>query len=132
MPDGGRYWDRATTNPHVMVDYDFPDSSKNLYQSGCFWIVRKDVYTKHQWDSSIEFYAEKNGGVNEDIEYSSRLIRAGYKIAFDKNNLVWHNDDSYIQMGNVCVKKDLVREKMGSVPNTKISEDFLSLLDNLR
>ena len=108
LPDGGRYWDRATINPHRMVDYDDPLPAGTLYQSGCFWILRTDVYKETLWDSSIEFYAEKNGGVNEDVEYSLRLQKLGYEISFDKDNLVWHNDDSYVQVGDKCLKKSLL------------------------
>ncbi len=107
LPDGGRYWDRATINPHKMVDYDDPLPAGTLYQSGCFWILRTDIYKETLWDSSIEFYAEKNGGINEDVEYSLRLQKLGYEISFDKENLVWHNDDSYVQVGDRCLKKSL-------------------------
>jgi hypothetical protein len=107
LPDGGRYWDRATINPHKMVDYDDPLPAGTLYQSGCFWILRTDVYRETLWDSSIEFYAEKNGGENEDVEYSLRLQKLGYEISFDKDNLVWHNDDSYVQVGDKCLKRSL-------------------------
>jgi hypothetical protein len=110
LPDGGRYWDRATINPHKMVDYDDLMPQGTLYQSGCFWILRTGVYKDTLWDSSIEFYAEKNGGVNEDVEYSLRLQKLGYEISFDKENMVWHNDDSYVDMGQVCVKKNSIEK----------------------
>jgi len=115
LPDGGRYWDRATINPHKMIDYDDNLPAGTLYQSGCFWILRTDVYKQTLWDSSIEFYAEKNGGLNEDVEYSLRLQKLGFTISFDKDNLVWHNDDSYIQVGNVCVKKSVLDMKDGGL-----------------
>tara|TARA_B100000131_G_scaffold318971_1_gene363913 strand:- start:8923 stop:10941 length:2019 start_codon:yes stop_codon:yes gene_type:complete len=120
LPDGGRYWDRATAKPHVMIDYDdyaFPGQAQ--YQTGCFWIIRSDVFAKEQWDSKIEFYAEKNGGINEDVEYSLRLQRQGVALSFDKENLVWHDDDSYVECfkdnpfvpGSACLKKDYLAEE---------------------
>ena len=84
LPDGGRYWDRATINPHTMIDYDDPLPAGTLYQSGCFWIVRRSVYDTESWDSSIGYYAEKNGGLNEDVEYSLRLQNAGFTLSFDR------------------------------------------------
>ena len=128
LPDGGRYWDRATINPHTMVDYDDPLPAGTLYQSGCFWILRTDVYKETLWDSSIEFYAEKNGGVNEDVEYSLRLQKLGYEISFDKDNLVWHNDDSYAEIENLCLKKDIIHEKLGVEIDSKNTEAFEKLL----
>jgi hypothetical protein len=37
-----------------------------------------------------------------------RLAKNGFALSFDENNTVWHNDDSYVQMGNLCLKKDVV------------------------
>lgn len=125
LPDEGRYWDRATINPHKMVDYDDPLPAGTLYQSGCFWILRTDVYKKTLWDSNIGYYAEKDGGVNEDVEYSLRLQKLGYKLKFDKENLVWHNDDSYVNIGKVCLKRDQVGFSMPTVESDK----FRSLID---
>jgi len=107
LPDGGRYWDRATINPHTMIDYDNTAPAGTLYQTGCFWIVRKKVYESQKWNSDIGYYAEKNGGLNEDVEYSIRLQKNGFSLSFDKENLVWHNDDSYCQVGNLCLKKEI-------------------------
>ena len=73
LPDGGRYWDRATINPHTMVEYDDFAPQGTLYQSGCFWIIRKSVYEQEKWDSSIGYYAEKDGGINEDIELFTKI-----------------------------------------------------------
>ena len=128
LPDGGRYWDRATINPHKMVDYDDPLPAGTLYQSGCFWILRTDVYKETLWDSSIEFYAEKNGGLNEDVEYSLRLQKLGYEISFDKDNVVWHNDDSYAEIENLCLKKEIIHEKLGVEIDSKNTEAFEKLL----
>ena len=131
LPDGGRYWDRATINPHQLIDYDnkFPEGT--LYQSGCFWIIRKKVYDKEKWDPTIEFYAERNGKINEDIEYSVRLQQKGYTISFDKENLVWHNDDNYIELKeyNLTVKKEIAKDRLGIKEFPKITKHFQNALD---
>jgi glycosyltransferase involved in cell wall biosynthesis len=124
LPDGGRYWDRSTLNPHTMIDYEKESFPGTLYQTGCFWIVRKKVYDLHKWDSSIGYYAEKNGGINEDVEYSLRLQKNGIDLSFDKDNLIWHNDDSYCQVGNVCLKKELTNI-LEFLDNKKEFEDLV-------
>ena len=134
LPDGGRYWDRAILNPHQMVSYDFVDTDPRLYQTGCFWIVRKEVYDKHKWDSTIEYYAQKNGKLNEDVEYSQRLKQAGYKLKFDQSNLVWHWDDSYQEveinpLASLCLKKDMIPANM--LKQTQYKKEFESLLQEL-
>lgn len=95
LPNGGRCWDRATYFPHTMVDYDHPSDDKSLYQTGGFWIIRKEVFDIHKWDETITFYASKNGKINEDLEFSKRLIDLGYELSFDKDNTVWHLDGRY-------------------------------------
>jgi hypothetical protein len=82
-------------------------------QTGCFWILRKNLFDLHKWDSSIGFYAQKENKITEDVEYSLRLSRLGYILSFDKNNTVWHNDNSYCQINNLCLKKDLVTKQLG-------------------
>jgi len=111
LPDGGRYWDRATIKPHTMVDYEHPEDDMNLYQTGCFWILRREVFNNEKWDSSIPYYAEKNGGINEDLEYSRRLISKGVNLSFDSENTVWHLDSRYkeVSLPNghlICVRSD--------------------------
>jgi hypothetical protein len=59
LPDGSRFWDRSTMRPHKLVSYEYPEYSKNLYQTGGFWIMRRDTYESHKWNSSLEINAEK-------------------------------------------------------------------------
>lgn len=134
LPDGGRYWDRAILNPHQMVPYNFNDGDPRLYQTGCFWVLRSNVFEKHKWDSSIEYYAQKNGKVNEDVEYSDRLKKAGYKLKFDPYNLVWHWDDSYQEVKIneqtlICLKKDMIPAIM--FKQTEPLKEFVELLQGL-
>lgn len=130
LPDGSRFWDRSTIIPHKLVDYDFPSYSKSLYQTGGFWIMRKSVYDVHKWDSSIKINAEKQGGVNEDIEMSRRMFANGIELSFDKENMVWHNDDSYIEANNQTLKKDLA-EKHGFTFFPPTSRKFKKDLEEL-
>ena len=37
----------------------------------------------------------------------------GAEISFDKENTVWHNDDSYVEFNNQTLKKDAINEHFG-------------------
>lgn len=133
LPDGTRFWDRCTVDPHVLVSYDFPSYSKKLYQTGGFWIMRKSVYENLKWDSSIPIYASANGSINEDLDMSIRAHQTGYQISFDKENTVWHNDDNYTQYDSghysrTLSKKDLIKE-IGFIPDYSNVEEFTSLVE---
>jgi len=109
LPDGTRYWDRATFSPaHKMVDYDFYSDDVTFYQSGAFSISKRSLLDKMSWDDDIPFYGMFKGFEhNEDVEFSIRLKEAGIKIFFDKNNVVWHNDSTYASDNVTCNKKKL-------------------------
>lgn len=112
-PDGTRFWDRATMDPHTLVDYDYPEISTNLYQTGGFWIIRKKVFDKIKWNSEFVINSSEKGlsHYNEDIDYTFKMYKNGYRLIFDKNNLVWHNDDKYTQWENQTLKKELISKK---------------------
>ena len=117
-----------------MVSYDHDHNDPKLYQTGCFWVVRSSLFEKHKWDSTIEYYAERSGKENEDLEYSRRLKQAGYKLKFDKNNLVWHWDEAYQQVDigpktSVCLrKKDLPKNFLKDLLP---KEEFTNLVQSL-
>ena len=114
-PDGTRYWDRATLNPHSLVDYSEPAGTPNLYQSSAFFLVRKHVFEKVRWDEGKLVYADREGKIPEDIQYSRDLQNNGFSFHFNSEALVWHNDDSYTEFsfgaGSTTLKKDVLRER---------------------
>jgi glycosyltransferase involved in cell wall biosynthesis len=113
LPDGGRYWDRATLNPHKMVDYSHPDYDKNLYQSSAFIIVRKTVFEKVRWDEECLVYADREGKIPEDVKYSLDLVKNSFRISFNQDCVVLHNDDTYCEFEELCLKKELITERFG-------------------
>ena len=113
LPDGSRFWDRATMNPHKLVSYDHPTYDRKLYQTGGFWIMRKSLYDKFNWDSSIPINAEKEGKPNEDIEMSIRMHKNNILLCFDEDNTVWHNDDSYMEFNDLTLKRTVLAERFG-------------------
>ncbi len=131
LPSGGRFWDRATINPHVMVSYDHLEIDKNLYQTGGFWVIRKDVYEEEKWNDDIPINAaeRKLAPYNEDVEYSLRLHRKGINFSFDEYNTVWHNDTSYIQYQNLALKKEIVERELGQVfDENEKNEEYVKLV----
>ena len=134
LPDGSRFWDRSTMNPHKLVSYEYPEYSKNLYQTGGFWIMRRDTYESHKWNSSLEIYADKRGQLNEDIELSLRILKSGISLSFDKNNYVWHYDESYTEYNSQTLKKEKVAEILQinkSFLDKDVKEEFKNYVKSL-
>ena len=134
LPDRSRFWDRATMSPHVLVDYDYPEYSKNIYQTGGFWIMRKEVYEKIQWDSNIPINAAERGSnkINEDIDMTLRCYAAGYVISFDEENTVWHNDENYIEFNNQTLLKNLVSKQTDISYLPSKSNKFKNLIAKIK
>jgi hypothetical protein len=133
-PDGSRFWDRATINPHRLVSYDHPSYDSKLYQTGGFWIMRKDLFDRHHWDSSIAINAERNGGINEDVEMSARIQRGGITLEFDSDNTIWHNDRTYSEFNNLTLKNNIVAQHLGiaeEILNSKQTKQFSNLASSL-
>lgn len=133
LPDGGRFWDRCTMNPHSLVPYDHPDLFSNIYQTGGFWIMRRETYLKNKWNSDIPINGAERGlsQFNEDIDLSRRIHSAGIKFVFDSENLVWHNDNSYVEFENLTLKKDILISK-GIEDFAPVSQDFKDMLTSLQ
>jgi len=125
-PDGTRHWDRATLKPHKMVDYDHPQYDKNLYQTSGFIMARREVFENVRWDDNCLVRGDQEGGMSEDVKFSLDLIKAGYQLSFNEAAKVWHNDDSYTQYSNLCVKKQMLAGKI-DYTSTK-ADEFLELL----
>jgi glycosyltransferase involved in cell wall biosynthesis len=135
-PDGTRYWDRATLSPHVLVDYDFPPYSRNIYQSSAYFMVRKHVFDKVQWDETKLVYADKiEGKIPEDVQYSHDLLSSGFNFSFNETALVWHNDDSYTEFSlgerNLTLKKDTLREQHNMNFFLQEDSEFEDLVEKL-
>ncbi len=130
LPDGGRYWDRATLKPHRMVDYDHPEYDQHLYQSSAFMLVRKEAFSQVRWDDTKLVYADREGEIPEDVQYSLDLIKAGYSLGFNKDALVWHNDDSYCEFDDLCLKKHLIEQKFGIKDFPATCEEFLEAISD--
>jgi len=133
--DATRYWDRATLTPHKLIDYDYPNYSKSLYQSSAFFIVRKDVFNKVKWNEDRLVYADREGQIPEDVQYSFDLINNSYKLDFNESALVWHNDETYTEFStgaaSLTMKKELLTNQYNINFFLPEDDDFLKLVENL-
>jgi len=128
-PDGTRYWDRATLTPHCLINYEEENGNPILYQSSAFFLVRKSVFDKVKWDETKLVYADREGNMPEDVKYSLDLKNNNFSFSFNKNAVVWHNDDSYTQWGNQTLKKDLIEQKFNIAIFPEPSDKFLQILE---
>lgn len=132
--DGTRYWDRATLQPHRLVDYTHPSYDKALYQSSAFFLVRKNVFHTIKWNEDRLVYADREGQIPEDVQYSFDLINNKYKLDFNESSLVWHNDETYTEFStgaaSLTMKKELLTQQFNI--NFFLPEDdaFLELVES--
>jgi glycosyltransferase involved in cell wall biosynthesis len=110
-PDGSRCWDRATLNPHVLVDYDEPNGHSNLYQTSGFFIIRRSAWDEVKWDETKLVHGDEEQEIPEDIKYSIDLKFKKYTLSFNKSATVWHNDDRYTEFNGITCLKDTITEQ---------------------
>ena len=75
-----------------MLDYGEPD--EHTYISGGLIVARREVLAAVRWDDRRTFYQD------EDVDFSERLRRAGYRIGFCAGATVTHDDWRYTQRGH--------------------------------
>jgi len=126
-PDGTRHWDRATLNPHKIVDYDHPQYDKRLYQTSGFVMVRRNVFETVRWDDNCLIRGDQEGGISEDIKFSLDLISAGYSLDFNSNAQVWHNDNDYTEFKSMTLLKSIITDKTGLSFFPDVSDEFEAL-----
>jgi hypothetical protein len=110
MPCGNRYWDRAIINPHEIVDYDHDPTDTNLYQTSGLILMKKNIWEKTPWDNDVPITQ------HEDVLLSLRLHDSGIPLLFDKENYVWHWD-------NTCILREKRIEKRIYYPGHAYSVD---------
>lgn len=113
-PDGTRFWDNACymspQRGHIILNPDETDD--HLYMSGGqSWIIKKEICNKVKWNEELLIYKMKNlddynkGLHNEDTDFALRCRENNYKITYDHNTLVYHNDKSYTSIGRVVRRR---------------------------
>lgn len=100
--DGSRYFDWAI---HIDGDGSYlidPDTAdQRLYITGGMVLMKREVWQSQQWDEKRGFYQL------EDVEWSRRVIAAGFTVALCNSAFVLHNDWRYLQVGQgvKCIKE---------------------------
>ena len=99
-PDGTRYWDWAVwrgPEGQALIPYDWSDYS-NVYITGGFIVAQRYVFEQVLWDDTKGFYEQ------EDIDFSERLKRFGYRIQMNVHSSVVHHGP-YTQQGDYVIRK---------------------------
>lgn len=99
-PDGTRYWDWTIRDPkrgQYLIPYDQDDPY--TYITGGLIVLRRAVWEAVKWDDTIGFQQA------EDVDYTERLRKAGYRIGFNVNSTATHNDSRYTQVDKWVVKR---------------------------
>lgn len=93
-PDLTRCWDWCIYDPQngpSLLPYEVTWDNRVYATSGHF-IIKKEVFLDVRFNENLGY----NQG--EDVEFSARLKAQNYRISFDRNNHVIHNDHSYTQI----------------------------------
>ena len=128
-PDGTRCWDRATVNPHKLIDYDEPAGTPNLYQTSGFFLVRKEVWDRVKWNEGLLVHDDKNGQMPEDVGYSLSLLKNSFSFHFNKTAIVWHNDNSYTEWAEETLLKEAIAKKTGINFFLEPCSEFINLVN---
>jgi len=139
-PDGTRFWDNACymspNKGHMIMNPDEKDDF--LYMSGGqSWLMKKYVWDKVKWDPEILFYNVKGledymkGNHNEDTYFSFLCRQNGFKIVYDHNVIVIHDDPSYTSIGRVVRRRNQCKD-FTWVEKFNFSENIaINFADNL-
>lgn len=91
-PDGSRYWDWKVNKNGLNWLLDYGDIEESVSITGGLCIMKREVFESVQWDNERGFYKD------EDVDFSDRLKRAGFRIDFNPWSTVTHNGP-YTQKG---------------------------------
>lgn len=96
-PDGTRYWDWKTNINGKNELMDYGETSPHVSLTGGMTIMKQWVFEAVQWDENRGFYQA------EDVDWTERAKRAGFKIAFNPHSTVTH-DSPYTQVDKWVVR----------------------------
>ncbi|CEK17790.1 glycosyl transferase [Chthonomonas calidirosea] len=94
MPDGTRYWDRATKAPQrgQMILCE-GEEDHAIYATGGASLMRAEVARMVRWNDHLKV------GEEEDIDFSRRCRAMGYSIGHLADSLIYHADATYTSLG---------------------------------
>lgn len=101
-PDGTRYWDWATfggPRGHCLLEPG--ESDPFVYLTGGIMALRSEVAR-----SGVRGDAALGSCDQEDVEFSRRLKRAGFRLQFNPFSTVTHDDARCVQDGPIVLRLD--------------------------
>ena len=99
-PDGTRHWDWSTfggARGHALLDYDAVDD--HLYLTSGICAIKTEVWEKIKWDETLGF------GECEDVDFSQRVLKAGFRAYLCQESVAIHDDARYTQIGRFTLKR---------------------------
>jgi hypothetical protein len=107
-----------------------------LYQTSTFFLIKKSVLEVCKWDETKLVYADREGQIPEDVQFSFDLIKNNFELKFCEEAVVWHSDNSYTEFnhGNnsQTLKKDFLKEKFKFEFFLPDEEIYINLLKGLK
>ena len=99
-PDGSRFydWKIHVDGKNYLLDYE--QSDPNVVLTGGFCVMKRHVFDSVQWNDALGYYQL------EDVDFSNRLKKAGFRISLNPFCTVTH-DAPYKQIGRRVVRWDL-------------------------
>lgn len=132
LPNGARWWDRCIYNENKeshLVDYEY--TGNDLFYSGTFLCIKKDLITKYKWNEDLLYYDKHND--NEDVDLTRRLLKDGYIVNTDIDNFIFHYDETVYRIDDYIMKiKDYDSSKDEIVVDNEMANIFDKLLNNIK
>jgi len=99
-PDGTRHWDWSAfggARGHALLDYDAVD--EHLYLTSGICTMKTEVWEKIKWDETLGFEE------CEDVDFSQRVLKAGFRAHLCQESVAIHDDARYTQIGRFTLKR---------------------------
>jgi len=131
-PDATRHWDRATINPHKLIDYTEVCHSP-LIQTAGFFLMRKSIHNQIMWSPDAIALSDRDnkGGIPEDYLLSLKFAESGIKVEFNESATVWHNDPNYTQIENFTLSLQDIKKSTGEDYIPIQDDDFARIVEEL-
>ena len=92
--------------------------------------MRRAIFNAFNWDESKIAFADKKGGMPEDVALSIALKKSNVHIDFNENSTVWHNDTRYTQINNLTLTLEDAKKALGTEIYTIENEQFQEILES--
>lgn len=98
-PDNTRFWDWKTYEAGINKLMDYDKTSPHVSITGGYICMKRRLFEAVRWDDERGFYQA------EDVDYSERLKRAGFRIGINPRATVYHWAN-YTQRGDYVYRTE--------------------------